>query len=169
MSAPEVAETYRLVVAGGRYRWLAGRREAMSAVWHQHGWDVVAPGRETALVSLVPALLEGRTKIALVDHEQRRATTFVAGEPMTRAQIGTVHDSWGQPLLHVRADGPTGLHLITPDGRLLALSSRSRGRDGAAAHDVLVTAAGAELGTSLLLGVTLALELLRAGALRRVA
>jgi hypothetical protein len=168
VNLPLVAETYRMVVAGGRYRWLAGRREAMSAAWRQHGWDVVVPGRDTALVSLVPALQEGRTKIALVDHERRRATTFVAAEPMTRAQIGTVHDSWGQPLLHVRADGPTGLHLITPDGRLLALSSRNRGRDGAS-HDVLVTADGAELGTSLLFGVTLALELLRAGALRRVA
>ncbi|MGH9179383.1 MAG: hypothetical protein ACRD0N_12625 [Acidimicrobiales bacterium] len=168
MNPAQVAEAYHLVGAGGRYRWLAGRREVMSAAWRQHGWDVVAPGRDPALVSLVPALREGRTRIALVDHERRRATTFVAAEPMTRAQIGTVHDSWGHLLLQVRADGPTGLHLITPDGRLLSLSSRNRGRDSGG-HDVLVTPAGAELGTSLLFGVTLALELLRAGALRRVA
>ena len=168
MNPAQVAEGYHLVIAGGRYRWLAGRREVASAAWQPHGWDVVPADGGSALVSLVPALQDGRTRIALVDHDRRRAATFAAAEPMTRAQIGTVRDSWGHPLLQVRADGPTGLHLITPDGRLLALSSRNRGREGAG-HDVLVTPAGDELGTSLLFAVTLALELLRAGALRRVA
>ncbi|MGH9281573.1 MAG: hypothetical protein ACRD0S_01415 [Acidimicrobiales bacterium] len=168
MSPTLVAETYRLLVAGGRYRWIAEHRQAASAVWRQHSWDVMDATGEVALVSLVAAVHESRTRIALVDHEGRRATTFTGAEPMTRAQIGTLSDSWGNPLLMVRADGPTGLHLIDPAGNLLALTSRQRSRD---AHgcDVLVTAAGAALGRGLVLGMTLALELLRAGALRRVA
>ena len=166
--SPTDAAASCLVVANGRYRWVSDHREVASAVWRQHCWDVLEPGNDQARVSLVHGATEGPTKIALVDHERRRTATFLAAEPMTRTQIGAVCDSWGHPLLYVRADGPTGLHLISPDGRLLALTSRRRGQNRHGC-DVLVTPAGVELGRGLLFGVTLALELLRAGALRRVA
>lgn len=165
-TTPEAVE-YRLAVSGGRYRWSVGRREAATAVWRDHCWDVCDSEQGRVLVSLVAGSENGRTKVALVDHEGRRTAAFVSAERMSRADIGTVVDSFGATLMLVRADGPTGLHAIDPEGELLALSSRHRGAD---AHcDVLITAAGAAQGTGLMLSVILALELLRAGAIRRAA
>ncbi|MGQ0521742.1 MAG: hypothetical protein ACT4PX_11415 [Actinomycetota bacterium] len=165
-SPPAVA--YRLAVASGRYRWTTERREAASAVWRDHCWDVHDVDNDRVLVSLVAGPAGGAARFALVDHQHRRAATFVAAEPMTRSHIGAVCDTYGRTLMVVRADGPTGLHVIDPTGQLLALTSRHRDRD-THASDVLVTALGAEFGSGLLFGVTLALELMRAGALRRVA
>ena len=165
-SAPPTA--YRLVAVAGRYRWTIDHREVASAVWRDHCWDVHDTEQDRVLLSLVAGSVLGRTKIALVDHVARVARTFVAAEPMTRSHIGEVTDSYGVTVLLVRADGPTGLHMIGPEGELLALTSRHRGRDSHGC-DVLITSAGTVAGTGFLFGVTLALELLRAGALRHVA
>ncbi|HEX2701730.1 MAG TPA: hypothetical protein VHM89_16125 [Acidimicrobiales bacterium] len=170
MTSPELSRrsaTYRLSTAGGRFRWTTGRTEVASAVWRDHCWDIHRSEDDAVLLSLVGGSLGGRTRIALVDHESRRAATFSAGEPMSRSNIGVVRDSWDAAIMVVRADGPTGLHIINPAGELLALSSRRRPPD-APGCDILVTAEGATQG-ALMFGVTLALELLRAGALHRVA
>lgn len=168
MSTSPEAIGYRLAVVAGRYRWSVDRHEAASAVWRDHCWDVHDTDRDQVLVSVIAGSDRGRTKVALVDHEGRRTATFVAGEPMSRAHIGAVTDSFGNTLMLVRADGPTGLHVIDRVGGLLVLTSRHRGADSHGC-DVLVTAAGAAEGTGLMLGITLALELLRTGLLRRAA
>ena len=168
VNPPAPPAAYRLVAVAGRYRWTNDHREVASALWRDHCWDVHDSEQDRVLVSLVAGSVLGRTKIALVDHVARVARTFVAAEPMTRSHIGEVTDSYGATVLLVRADGPTGLHIIGPDGELLALTSRQRGRESHGC-DVLITAAGAAVGTGLLFGVTLVLELLRAGALRHVA
>lgn len=158
---------YRLSAVGGRFRWVQGRSEVVSAVWRDHCWDIHRSEDDAVLLSLVGGSLGGRTRIALVDHENRRASTFATGEPMSRSHIGVVRNSWDALVMVVRADGPTGLHIIDPSGELLALSSRRRPPESPGC-DVLFTPTGAGCGT-LLFGVTLALELLRAGALRRAA
>ena len=158
---------YRLSTAGGRFRWTSNHTEVASAVWRDHCWDIHRCEDDAVMLSLVGGSLGGRTRIALVDHETRRAATFAAGEPMSRSHIGVVRDSWDAAIMVVRADGPTGLHIINPVGELLGLSSRRRSPDGHGC-DVLVTPEGAAYG-AMMFGVTLALELLRAGALRRVA
>lgn len=168
VNRPAPPSSYRLVAVAGRYRWTSDHREVASAVWRDHCWDVHDTEQDRVLLSLVAGSVLGRTKIALVDHVARVAHTFDPAEPMTRSHIGEVTDSYGATVLMVRADGPTGLHIIGPDGELLALTSRHRGRESHGC-DVLITAAGTAAGTGLLFGVTLALELLRAGALRRVA
>jgi hypothetical protein len=162
-----VTGSFRLSAAGGRFRWAQGRTEVASAVWRDHCWDVHRGQDDTVVLSLVGGSLAGRTRIALVDHQNRRAATFSTAEPMTRSHIGVVRDSWDAPVMLIRADGPTGLHIINPVGELLALSSRRRPPEGAGC-DILVTAEGSLHGP-LMFGVTLALELLRAGALRRAA
>ena len=168
MSTSSAAVGYRLAVSTGRYRWIVGRREVASAVWRDHCWDVCDSESGTALVSLVVGSDKGRTKVALVDHEHRTTATFVSAELMSRADIGAVTDSFGATLMLVRADGPTGLHVIDPEGNLLVLTSRRRSANGHGC-EVLVTAAGAAHGTGRMLAVTLALELLRTGAIRRAA
>lgn len=158
---------YRLSPAGGRFRWSQGCTEVASAVWRDHCWDVHRSNDDATVLSLVAGSMDGRTRIALVDHQNRRAATFSPAEPMSRSHIAMVRDSWDAPAMLVRADGPTGLHIINPVGELLALSSRRRPPEGAGCN-VLVTAEGATHGP-LIFGVTLALELLRAGVLRRAA
>lgn len=159
---------YRLSVAGGRFRWTRDRHEVATAAWRDHWWDVRRTEGDEVVLSLVGGSVAGRTRVALVDHVGRRATTFSAGEPMSRTHIGVVRDSWDRVTMVVRADGPTGLHVVNPMGELLALTSRRRSPDGNGS-DILVTPAGAASGPAQMFGVTLALELLRAGGLRRVA
>lgn len=170
LAEPEAGRSvaYRLLAAGGRFRWIENRTEVASAVWRDHCWDVRRAADDGVLLSLVGGSVGGRTRVALVDHVSRRAATFAAAEPMSRSHIGVVRDSRDGVLMVVRADGPTGLHIINPVGELLALSSRRRLPEGHGC-DILVTPAGGADGAVLILGVTLALELLRAGGLRRVA
>lgn len=164
----ERSVAFRLTTAGGRFRWTQSRAEVASAVWRDHCWDIHRAVDDKVVLSLVGGLVGGHTRVALVDHITRRTATFAAAEPMSRSQIGVVRDSSDGVLMVVRADGPTGLHVINPVGELLALSSRRRPPDSHGC-DVLVTPAGAAGGEALMFGVTLALELLRAGGLRRAA
>lgn len=172
LTQPETGEresvTYRVSVAAGRFHWLQNRTEVASAAWRDHCWDLYQNEAERVVLSLVGGSDGGRTRVALVDHVSRRASTFAVGEPMSRSLIGVLRDSSDNVLMVVRADGPTGLHVINPVGELLALTSRRRQPDGPGC-DLLVTPAGADCGIALVFGVTLALELLRTGALRRVA
>lgn len=158
---------YRLTTGAGRFRWTVDGRELASAAWRDHCWDLRDSESEAVVLSLVGGSFAGRTKVALVHHAARRTFAFAPAEPLSRAHIGVVSDSSGLPVMSVRADGPTGLHVVDPAGELLALTSRRRG--GGQGFDVLLLPAGTRQGTILVLGVTLALELLRAGALRSVA
>ena len=157
---------YRLATGGGRFRWSVDGTEVATAAWRDHCWDLRDSRRDEVALSLVGASYEGRTRIALVDHAARRTLAFTPCEPVSRASIGAVVDSDGAAIMLVKADGPTGLHVIDPGGEVLALTSRRRGGHGC---DLLLLPAGARQGIPLMLGVTLALELLRAGALRSVA
>jgi hypothetical protein len=161
------AVRYRLSTASGRFRWTCDGREVATAWWRDHCWDVQDTARGAVALSLVGGSYLGHTRVALVDHPGRRTFTFAPGEPVSRAHIGTVTDTDGNPVVFVRADGPTGLHLIDPGGGMLALTSRRRAPGSGC--DVLVLPAGAAVGTTLVLGLTLALELLRTGGLRSVA
>ena len=165
--APATAPVrYRLAMGGGRFRWTVDGAEVATAAWRDHCWDLRDSRRAEVALSLVGASYGGRTRIALVDHAARRTLAFTPGEPVSRAHIGAVIDSAGTPVMLVKADGPTGLHVIDPGGDVLALTSRRRGGHGC---DLLLLPAGARHGVPLMLGVILALELLRAGALRSVA
>lgn len=167
-SDTDAAVVYRLSAAGGRFRWLHDRVEVAYAAWRDQWWDLHRSAGGKVLLSLVSASIDGRTRVALVDHGARRTATFSTAEPMTRSHIGVVRDSWDDPLLVVRSDGTSGLHLVDPAGTLLAVTTRRRAPE-AAGSDVLVTPAGAVVGTELLFGVGLALELLRVGRLGRAA
>lgn len=164
---PGAAVRYRLSVGSGRFRWTLDGREVATAWWRDHCWDLQEGAGGGVALSLVGGSYLGHTRVALVDHPGRRTFTFSPAEPVSRAHIGTLAGSDGTPVALVRADGPTGLHVMDPAGAMLALTSRRR--RPAAGCDVLVLPAGAAVGTTLLLGLTLALELLRTGGLRSVA
>ena len=162
------AGAYHLVATAGRFRWTHDRREVASAVWREHCWDLFDGPGGPVMLSLVGGSVDGHTRVALIDHLGRVTSTFASAEPMSREHIGMVRDSFGAIRMVVRADGPTGLHVIDAAGEVLALTSRRRPPEGHGC-DLLVTAEGAAVGTHLLFGLTLALELLRAGRLRLVA
>lgn len=164
---PRTPARYVLAATGGRFRWTLDGAEVASAAWRDHCWDLREGERGAVVLSVVGGSYLGRTRICLVDHPGRRTFTFAPGEPVTRALIGTLADSSGAPVMLVKADGPTGLHVVDPVGGVLALTSRRR--SPASGCDVLVLPAGADAGTPVVLGLSLALELLRAGALRSAA
>ena len=98
----------------------------------------------------------------MVEHRHRAVATFFPGH--NDDNIGLVRDSHNQVLMAVRADGPTGIHVVDNDGRVLALASRHR-PDEAVGLDLLLTKDGASRNQTIVFGVSLALELLRVGAL----
>ena len=167
LAPPARAERYRLSTASGRFRWTCEGREVATAWWRDHCWDLRDSATGAVVLSLVGGSYLGHTRVALVDHPGRRTFTFAPGEPVSRAHIGTLTDTDGAAVVLVRADGPTGLHVIDAGGGMLALTSRRRGPGSGC--DLLLLPAGAALGTTLVLGLTLALELLRSGGLRSVA
>ena len=163
------AGTYHLGAAVGRFRWTHDRQVVAPAAWREHCWDLYEESVGSAFLSVVAGSVDGHTRVALVDHPNRTVSTFSSAEPMSREHIGVVRDNFGAVQMLVRADGPTGLHVIEPAGHVLALTSRRRPPEGTGC-DLLVTAAGEVAGTvPMLFGLTLALELLRTGRLRHVA
>lgn len=163
------AGTYHLGAAAGRFRWTRDHQVVVTAAWREHCWDLYEGPGGPAVLSVVAGSVDGHTRVALVDHPNRTVATFSSAEPMTRAHIGIVRDNAGAVQMLVRADGPTGLHVIDPAGVVLALTSRRRPPEGHGA-DLLVTTAGqTAVAVHLLFGLTLSLELLRTGRLRHVA
>lgn len=158
------AVRYRLTAGSGRFRWTCDGREVATAWWRDHSWDLRDSALDAVVLSLVGGSYLGRTRAALVDHPGRRTFTFAPGEPISREHIATLTDSDGSPVVLVRADGPTSVHVIDPGGVMLALLSCHRGAGGGC--DALVLPAGSSCGTTLVLGLTLALELTRTGGLR---
>lgn len=163
------AGTYHLGAAAGRFRWTSDHQVVVTAAWREHCWDLYDTSGGRPLLSVVAGSVDGHTRVALIDHANRTVATFSSAEPMTREHIGVVRDNFGAIQMVVRADGPTGLHVIDPTGMVLALTSRRRPPEGTGC-DLLVTEAGtAADAIHVLFGLTLALELLRTGRLRHVA
>ena len=163
------AGTYHLSAAAGRFRWTHDHQVVATAAWREHCWDLYDCSQGSAFLSVVAGSVDGHTRVALVDHPKRSVATYSSAEPMTREHIGIVRDNDGALQMLIRADGPTGLHVIDPTGRVLAITSRRRAPEGTGC-DLLVTPAGEEAeAVHVLFGLTLALELLRTGRLRHVA
>jgi hypothetical protein len=158
---------YQLVALGRRYRWLVQGQETASAAMRDGTWDIADAASGRVDVTLIPVEVDGAQRAAIVDHRGRTAATYtpaVLGEDA--AGVGIVRDSGNEPMLVVRSDGPTGLHVTDMKGNVLLLASASE--EAAAGLDVIVTPGGSEH-RRLLLGLTLAIELVRAGRLRQAA
>lgn len=153
--------SYRLTATAtrGAYRWTVDGDEVANAVWRDATWDIAEPNTGQVNVTVIPVGSEGddAQRFAIVDHRGRVATTYSSADNIVR-------DSHGDPLLLVRADGPTGIHIVDRDGVVLALASPVS--DSKGGLDVLVTPAGLGDRRRLLLGVSLAVELALAAARR---
>ncbi len=157
---------YRFERHHGGYRWLLDGEETVKATCRDGLWEVVGAGGGggKVAVTLIGVFREERTRVAMVDHRHRTVAMFVPTEADASSGRGLVGDTYDQVVMALRADGPTGMHVVDRHGRVLALiSSRPRGgRDGL---DLLITRAGGSGHESVLFAVSLALEVLRAGEL----
>lgn len=153
--------SYRLTAIGasGAYRWTVEGDEVANAVWRDATWDIADAKTGQVNVTVIPVGSHGddARRFAIVDHRGRVAATYASADNVVR-------DSHGDPLLLVRADGPTGIHVVDRDGVVLALASPVSESKGGL--DVLITPAGLGDRRRLLLGVSLAVELALA-AVRR--
>lgn len=156
-----VPTSYRLTAVGGAsgYRWTVERDEVANAVWRDATWDIAEAETGQVNVTVIPVGAHGddARRFAIVDHRGRMATTYSAAD-------GVVRDSRGEPLVIVRGDGPTGIHVVDRDGVVLALASLVCDTKGGL--DVLITPAGLGQHRRLLLGVSLAVELALAATRR---
>ena len=159
--------SYRLTAHDDGYRWLLDGEEVAAGLWRDGTWNVVDSHSGKIAVTLIGVATEGRTKVAMVDHLSRVVATFTPAEPGVTSASGVVRDSYDQVLMAVRADGPTGVHVIDTSGQVLALASRLPVRT-APGLDLLLTRVGASRRESILFGLSLALELLRVGDLHGV-
>jgi hypothetical protein len=158
---------YRLSAAANGYRWTVDGQEVLTAAFRDGTWDVHDADTDRALVTLVPVDDDSTCRMALVDHVDRVVVTFSPAH-WDQGAMGIVRDSFGDALLLIRTDGPTGLHVIDVAGNVLALASTLPGRTRPGL-DILVTGAGARQRSHLVLALTLAVELLRLDDLRTVA
>lgn len=157
--------TYRLTPSTDGYRWTVGDDEIATASWRDGTWDVYDLEGTRPALTLVPVDVDGTTRVALVDHRRRIVATFAPDERSGQAGIGVIRDGYDRILMLVRGDGPTGVHVIDSVGNVLALASRVSDRDRVGL-DVLVLGDDSPL---LVLGVSLLVELVRVGELRRAA
>jgi hypothetical protein len=158
---------YRLTASPRGYFWTVDGHELSHAIYRDGTWDVHDTGTGRAVMTIVPVDDAGVARVALVDHVDRVVSTFSPGG-LEDGALGVVRDSWGDVLLLVRNDGPTGIHMIDVDGEVLALASTLPGRTRPGL-DILVTGAGARNRNRMVLSLTLAVELLRLDDLRPVA
>lgn len=149
---------YRLAASATGYRWDIDKDEVATATWRDGTWDIAEATTGQVNVTVIPVgTADVPDRVAIVDHRGRMAATFSAEDSILR-------DSHGGPMLAVRGDGPTGLHVVDRDGIVLALGSPLEGgRDGI---DFLVTPAGLGDRRRLLIGLSLALVIVRATARR---
>ena len=159
--------TYRLSANGNGYCWTRDGEEVAAAEWRDGTWDVRDSASGKVAVTLIGVATEGRTRVAMVDHLSRVVATFTPASPESNTALGLVRDSYDRILMAVRADGPTGVHVIDSDGQVLALGSRMARNDGVGL-DLLLTRGGAYRSETIVFGLSLALELLRVGELRPV-
>jgi hypothetical protein len=159
--------SFRLFAVADGYRWTVDGEEAATAAWRDGTWDITDADTGRVDVTIIPVISDGLARVALVDHRGRMAVTFTPTPSGDRhVGLGMVRDSHNEPMLLVRGDGPTGIHVIDSRGEVLVLASPLAG--ARAGLDVLMTGAGTER-RRLVLGLTLAIALLQAGGLRQVA
>ncbi len=150
--------SYRLEYHDGGYRWCLDGEEVVSAIGHEGRWDVIDSDSGKVAVTLIGTAEEDGGRIAMVDHRHRAVATFVPAADDTRG-VGLVRDTHERVLMAVRADGPTGIHVVDNDGKVLALASRHRPKHRGL--DLLVTRAGASRNETIVFAVSLTLELMR--------
>ena len=158
---PAGPSSFRLTPADSGFVWGADGRDVAVAQLRDGRWDVVDVDTGHVAVTLIPAQTADGCKIALIDHRARLVATFTPGLE-DRNGLGLLLDSYERLLMAVRADGPSGTHVIDADGNVLALASTPGPASGEI--DILLTGAGALRTETLVFGVTLALELVRRGA-----
>lgn len=144
---------YRLTTTadGAGFRWTVDAEETNTGIYRDGTWDILDTATAKADVTLVPVDFDGISRVAIVDHRGRSASTYTPAE-------GLVRDSHFEPLLLVRDDGPTGIHVVDRDGIVLALASPVEG-GAEPGMDILITGAGAGDRRRMVLGLTLALAL----------
>lgn len=151
--------SYRLSSHSGSYRWTVDNAEVATAAWRDGTWDLADSATEQVNVTVIPVATsaEAPDRVAIVDHRGRMAVTFAAEDCIVR-------DSHGEPMLLVRGDGPTGIHVVDRDGIVLALGSPLPGNR--VGMDFLITPAGLGDRCRILLGLSLALTVMRVTAIR---
>ena len=157
--------SYQLVAAGRRYRWLVNGEESAAATFRDETWDIADAATGKVEVTIIPVIVDDVHRVAVVDHKSRTACTYTPVGAEESAAVGIVRDSHNEPMLVVRGDGPTGLHVTDVNGAVIAMAGTPE--DAEVGLDILVTRTGAGH-RRLLLGLTLAIELLRTGGLRPV-
>lgn len=150
--------SYRLERHDGGYRWSLDGEEVVSAVGHEGMWDVIDSDSGKVAVTLIGTAEDNGARIAMVDHRHRAVATFVPAQN-DAGSMGLVRDSHDRVLMAIRVDGPTGIHVVDNDGKVLALASRHR-RDQPGL-DLLVTRAGASRNETIVFALSLTLELMR--------
>lgn len=154
---------YRLERHRGGYRWLLDGDEVATASCHDGSWDVAEANSGKVAVTVIATSRRDRTHVAIVHHRLRTTATFTLSESDASGGCGLVRDTYGEVAIALRTDGPTGIHLVDPDGRVLALITRRRVRR--AGLDLLATRACGSRNECTILGVGLALQLLATGEL----
>lgn len=157
--------SYQLLSVGRRYRWLVNGEETATAVFRDETWDIADAATGKVDVTIIPVVIDGVHRVAVVDHRSRTACTYTPAGAEESAALGIVRDSHNEPMLLVRGDGPTGVHVTDVNGNVIAMAGTPE--DCEVGLDILVTRTGAGH-RRLLLGLTLAIELLRTGGLRPV-
>lgn len=142
----------------GSYRWLLDGEEVVSAVCHGGTWDVIDSDSGKVAVTLIGTAEQNGNRVAMVDHRYRAVATFVPAQDKSPS-LGLVRDSHEGVMMAVRSDGPTGVHVVDNQGRVLALASRQQ--PNARSLDLLVTRAGALRNETIVFAVSLSLELMR--------
>jgi hypothetical protein len=150
--------SYRLEYQDGNYRWLLDGEEVVSAIGHEGVWDVVDTDSGKVAVTLIGTAEGNGNRIAMVDHRHRAVATFIPAQNDS-ASLGLVRDSHDRVMMAVRADGPTGVHMVDNEGKVLALASRHR--PSLRGLDLLLTRAGALRNETIVFAVSLTLELMR--------
>lgn len=167
----ESQRSYTLAAVGEGYSWVADTGPVAEARRSDAGlWQVFDAGSGELAVTLVAIETGSEMRVTLLDkHARSLASVLVdpGGMPRRartgRRGLGVVRNRRNEPLLAVYGDGPTGVHLVNREDRVVALASPVPGARGL---DVVVTRVAAAPNPITLCGVLLALELARAGYLR---
>lgn len=153
-----------MVPHGDGWRWEMGDRRVAGAAPASGHWELTGPPG-TLMLSLVTVRAHGRARTTLLDPSERPVATVVMEEGGAQPRgrnMALVQDSGGALILAAHADGPTGWHLVGPDGSVVALASpRAPARprsDGIGGLDLMVVGEW-RLGTCGVFAVLLALVL----------
>ncbi|MDQ3680528.1 MAG: hypothetical protein M3378_08315 [Actinomycetota bacterium] len=153
--------SYRLESHDGGYRWLLGGEEMVTATQRDGSWELIDTESGKVAVTLLGMSQDDGSRMAMVDHRRRAVATFIPAADDDHG-FGLVRDSYERVLMGVRADGPTGIHMVDTYGRVLAMASRHRPGRGVG-MDLLMTGDGASRSQTTVFAVSLALELLHQG------